>query len=84
MYLKNFKEAHLFQHEEDEIRLTASMGCAILVDGKSMLDGRSLVRHADHGLYKSKEEGRNRVTFTEIHEENIDITSRSVEKRRAN
>ena len=60
------------------------MGCAVIVDGKSMMDGRSLVRHADHGLYKSKEEGRNRVTFITICDENVDVTSRSAERRKAN
>lgn len=73
-------EAHLFKHENDEIRLTASMGCAVIKDGKSLMDGRSLVRHADHNLYKSKEEGRNRVTFTVI-EEDVDVKGTSVAKR---
>lgn len=80
--LRAVLENHLFKSGDDEIRLTASMGCAIIVDGKSMIDGRSLVRHADHGLYKSKEEGRNRVTFTEIQDTQTDIKNLSLNKRR--
>ena len=73
---------HQFKNGSDEIRLTASMGCAIIVDGKSMIDGRSLVRHADHGLYESKEKGRNRVTFTEIKDEKLDVQNISTQKRK--
>lgn len=80
--LRAVLENHLFKSGDDEIRLTASMGCAIIVDGKSMIDGRSLVRHADHGLYQSKEEGRNRVTFTEIQDTQTDIKNLSLNKRR--
>ncbi len=74
-------ENHLFKHGDDEIRLTASMGCAIIDEGKSLMDGRSLVRHADHGLYKSKAEGRNKVTYNEFRDESVNVRSRSVTKR---
>lgn len=80
--LRKIIESHLFKNNEDEIWLTASMGCAIIVDGKSLMDGRSLVRHADHGLYQSKEEGRNRVTLTEIEEEIENLGSYNIGKRR--
>lgn len=80
--LRKTIENHLFKNEEDEIRLTASMGCAIIVDGKSLMDGRSLVRHADHGLYKAKEEGRNQVVFTEVQDKITDINSASAHKRK--
>ncbi len=79
--LRKTMETHTFKHENDEIQLTASMGCAVIVDGKSMIDGRSLVRHADHGLYESKEGGRNKVTFIEIKDDSVDVTTRSAEKR---
>jgi two-component system cell cycle response regulator len=79
--LRKTLQDHLFTSGKDEIKLTASMGCAIIVDGKSMMDGRSLVRHADHGLYQSKTEGRNRVTFTEIRDDQVDVQSLSIEKR---
>ncbi|MEM7646582.1 MAG: diguanylate cyclase [Pseudomonadota bacterium] len=79
--LRQTIEMHTFRHENDEIQLTASMGCAIIVDGKSLMDGRSLVRHADHGLYQSKEEGRNQVTFTEIKDNPEKITTHVIGKR---
>ncbi len=80
--LRTIIESHLFKSHEDEIRLTASMGCAIILDGKSLMDGRSLVRHADHGLYQSKEGGRNRVTFMEIEEEIENVQNHALGKRR--
>ena len=70
--LKDSIENHLFKMGSDQIQLTASMGCALILKGQSMMDSRSLVRHADHGLYASKEEGRNQITYTEIKE---DLTS---------
>jgi len=57
-----------FVFGDDKIRLTASMGMALIVDGHTDMDGRSLVRHADKALYKSKDNGRNRVTVTVIDE----------------
>lgn len=79
--LRQTLEEYLFQSGNDEIRLTASMGCAIIVSGRSLMDGRSLVRHADHGLYQSKEQGRNQVTYTEVQDMENNIEERSVEKR---
>lgn len=79
--LREVLESYHFKHNQDEIRLTGSMGCAIIVDGKSLMDSRSLVRHADHCLYQSKQAGRNRVTFIEFNEESLDVFSHSVEKR---
>lgn len=81
--LREVLEAYHFKHDGDEIRLTASMGCAIVIDGQSLMDGRSLVRHADHCLYKSKQEGRNRVTFIELQDDEINIDFRSAEKRKS-
>ncbi len=79
--LRQVLEAHTYRHNGDEMKLTASMGCAIIVDGQSLIDGRSLVRHADHCLYKSKEEGRNRITFTSIQDKNVNIAKTSQQKR---
>lgn len=74
-------ENHVFQNNNDQIRLTGSMGCAIIIDGKSLMDSRSLVRHADHCLYQSKQAGRNRITFIEFIDKDLDVISHSVEKR---
>ncbi len=79
--LRSVLEANTFKHNGDEMKLTASMGCAIIVNGQSLIDGRSLVRHADHGLYQSKEEGRNRITFTCIQDKNVNIAKTSQQKR---
>ena len=79
--LRQKMEDHTFKNGEDEIKLTASMGCAIIVEGRSLMDGRSLVRHADHGLYQSKEQGRNKVTFTEVQDKSTNINEQSAEKR---
>mgnify|MGYP000020576182 FL=1 len=49
------------------------MGMSIIVDGKSMMDGRSLVRHADRALYDSKEAGRNQVTKIEVQDAEPDV-----------
>jgi PleD family two-component response regulator len=38
--------------------VTASFGVGVLVDGD---DPRSLLERADHGLYKAKQSGRDRV-----------------------
>ncbi len=80
--LRKIIEFHLFKNQDDEIKLTASMGCTVIIDGKSLMDARSLVRHADHGLYQSKEGGRNRVTLMEIEEDIENVKSRAIRKRR--
>jgi two-component system, cell cycle response regulator len=79
--LRKKLESHQFQYEKDKMSLTASMGCAIIVDGQSLMDGRSLVRHADHNLYQSKEQGRNRVTHSEHFEDGLDLQRLATKKR---
>lgn len=54
-------EGYLFKNKSDEIKLTVSIGYA-LGASKQKIEARELVRVADHALYQSKEEGRNRVT----------------------
>jgi diguanylate cyclase (GGDEF)-like protein len=51
-------EDYLFSDGKDSIKLTASIGYALAGDGID-LDARTLVRTADHYLYKAKEAGRN-------------------------
>ena len=80
--LRKIIELHLFKSQSDEMKLTASMGCAVIVDGRSLMDGRSLVRHADHRLYQSKEGGRNCVTIIEIKDDIENIKNYAIEKRR--
>lgn len=71
--LRKVIESYNFQNNEDQISLTASMGMAIIANGKSMMDGRSLVRHADRALYESKENGRNRLTTVEVQDADPDV-----------
>ncbi|MCJ8277621.1 MAG: diguanylate cyclase [Bdellovibrionales bacterium] len=71
--LRSILEKNTFQHNGDSINLTASMGMAIITNGQSMMDARSLVRHADRALYESKDKGRNVVTTVEVQDANPDI-----------
>ena len=80
--LRSVLENYTFQYEGSEIKLTASMGCALIVDGRSLVDARTLVRTADHNLYKSKEEGRNRATFTDLFDEELSIDKQGASQRR--
>ena len=52
---------HTFRNENAELKLTASLGLAVTPIGDKTIDGKSLVRFADHALYAAKERGRNRV-----------------------
>lgn len=79
--LRQSLENYTFRNQNDQIQLTASMGCAMIVDGQSLMDGRSLVRHADHGLYRSKQEGRNRVTVTFIQDPEVNVKHTQTERR---
>ncbi len=51
-----------FVNGEDSILLTISLGFAITQPGET-ISARDLVRRADHALYESKRNGRNRTTF---------------------
>ncbi len=50
----------VFENDIHAIKLTASFGFSVK-KGASEINSRSLVRFADRGLYKAKEQGRNRV-----------------------
>ena len=66
--LRQTIEAHSFENGADHIQLTASLGMAVIDGKEARIDGRALVRHADHELYRSKNLGRNRVSFKMIRE----------------
>ena len=52
----------VFQNKNQTIRLTASMGFALLDPSLMEIDARSLVRCADNALYESKRTGKNCVS----------------------
>ncbi|MCB0376864.1 MAG: diguanylate cyclase [Bdellovibrionales bacterium] len=64
--LRKALEKHDFVSGPDSIKLTGSMGCAVILGGEPPIDARSLVRYADKGLYTSKETGRNKVTPVDL------------------
>ncbi len=80
--LRSRIEAFNFEHEEDSIRLTASIGYALFNPKFDKPEARSLVRNADRALYQAKELGRNRVI--EYTDKMIDaIDERKLAARRA-
>jgi diguanylate cyclase (GGDEF)-like protein len=54
-------KAHEFNDGRNKIRLTVSIGFAVMAGGDEM-DARQLVRAADHALYRAKTGGRDRVS----------------------
>jgi two-component system cell cycle response regulator len=62
--LRSVIEAHKFQNEGCAMRLTASLGIAVLDPSSPAIDARSLVRLADDALYAAKADGKNRVCLS--------------------
>ncbi len=63
--LRSRIEEHTFTADHHTIRLTASIGYALISPSQVHIDARSFVRLADQALYKAKESGRNRVVYME-------------------
>jgi len=59
--LRKAVEGHRFTYEQTHIPVTISVGIAVLPN-PAVKDANELVALADQALYKSKNEGRNRVT----------------------
>lgn len=62
---ERIQDAH-FTNEHHQMKLTVSLGLAIVNPNQYDIDARSLVRHADHALYLAKENGRNRVEVIDL------------------
>ncbi len=58
-----------FKSGKQQMKITASLGFAIYDGTGAILEGKDLVRAADRALYKSKNSGRNCVTFYAIDED---------------
>jgi diguanylate cyclase (GGDEF)-like protein len=59
--LRSKIEESTYANEFFSMRLTASLGLAIVNPNSTEVDARALVRYADRALYKAKDNGRNRV-----------------------
>ena len=59
--LRQLVEEHKFDYDNKELPVTASLGLADYREG--VFNGEDLFRRADKAVYKSKEDGRNRVSY---------------------
>ncbi|MBL7671486.1 MAG: diguanylate cyclase [Bdellovibrionaceae bacterium] len=69
-----------FVNGSDSILLTISLGFAITDPGE-VISARDLVRRADHALYESKRNGRNRTTFFKTDSNNNLLELKKTPKR---
>lgn len=53
--------AHVFVKDSNSMKLTVSMGVAVVEPAIHALDAKSLVRYADHAMYEAKRTGKDRV-----------------------
>ncbi|HTH12827.1 MAG TPA: diguanylate cyclase, partial [Spirochaetia bacterium] len=52
---------HSFVFQGQEIRVTVSLGLAVVQPGEDSVSETELIRKADLALYQAKENGRNRL-----------------------
>lgn len=64
--MRQLIENYHFKNAGDEMQLSASFGFTVTSDPRNMTDAQSLIRNADHQLYKAKSMGRNCVQGFEI------------------
>ncbi|MCB0366505.1 MAG: diguanylate cyclase [Bdellovibrionaceae bacterium] len=64
--LKNLIKEYEFSQGTHSSHQTVSIGLAVTEKGNPTIDARSLVRYADHALYKAKAEGRDCVVIYDL------------------
>lgn len=57
---------HTFAKDGNSIRLTASIGVAVVYPAKNAIDAKSLVRFADHAMYDAKRTGKDKVCVLDV------------------
>lgn len=64
--LRNVIEKHPFRSKSNNMRMTASLGLAVIEPSLVHMDARNLVRHADNALYEAKRAGKNCVRIFDV------------------
>lgn len=71
--LKTLIREHEFRQGDHASHQTVSIGLAVTEKGNRTIDARSLVRYADHALYKAKAQGRDCVVIFDLEEHKGDL-----------
>lgn len=64
--LRKVIAGHTFEKDGNSIRLTASIGVAVVQPAQHAIDAKSLVRYADHAMYDAKRTGKNQVCLFDV------------------
>jgi two-component system cell cycle response regulator len=68
-------EQHNFAKEGHSMRMTASLGVAVVRPTLQTVDAKSLIRYADHAMYEAKRNGRNCICSFDTPSQSIRKTS---------
>lgn len=64
--LRKVISGHTFAKDGNSIRLTASIGVAVVYPAQYAIDAKSLVRFADHAMYDAKRTGKDKVCVLDV------------------